>query len=305
MVTTLRSLYRTLRFLVRHPVSARRPWVPLFTFARWQLGKRLHLIRRPIRAALVNSAQILVDARHGDSVAVLYTGLPEFWDIGLALHLLRADDLFVDCGANVGTYSIAAAAAAGASCVAVEPVPSSYAALLANVALNRLGERVTCVNVALGRAPGTVHMTSGHDVCNHVVERREEDDVGCVVDVPCRSLDEVLAGRHPTLIKIDVEGYELAVLDGAAAALADPDLLAVILELNGSGQRFGCPDRVVHERMLALGFETVFYSALTRTLTSLGRKQSGYGNTVYVRHEARVRERLRTAATFSCRGRAF
>jgi FkbM family methyltransferase len=305
MVTTLRSLYRTLRFLVLHPVSAGRPWVPLFAFVRWQLGRRLGLIGAPSRATFVNSAQMLVDARHGDSVGVLYTGLPEFWEMGFALHLLREGDLFVDCGANVGTYSVAVAVAAGASCIAIEPVPATYAALLANVALNQLGGRVTCLNVALGSASATLRMTSAHDSGNHVLDDRVEDESGGAIEVPSRTLDEALAGRNPTLIKIDVEGYESAVLDGAAAALASPELLAVILELNGGGQRFGTPDRVVHARMLGLGFETFSYSALTRTLTSLGRQQSRLGNTVYVRHEGRVRERLRTAPAFSIRGKTF
>src|SRR5471032_2665504 len=107
MVQTLRSLWVTLRFLVEHPVSAGKPWAPVFAFLRWQLGKRLHLIRAPIRTPFVNGSQLFVDARFGDSVGVLYTGLPEFWDMGFALHVLRDGDLFVDCGANVGVYSVA------------------------------------------------------------------------------------------------------------------------------------------------------------------------------------------------------
>jgi len=55
--------------------------------------------------------------------------------------------------------------------------------------------------------------------------------------VPVRTLGAVLDGRSPALIKMDVEGFESAVLAGAERALADPALLAVIMELNGSGVR--------------------------------------------------------------------
>ena len=123
--------------------------------------------------------------------------------------------------------------------------------------------------------------------------------------MPSQTLDGVLAGRTPILVKIDVEGYESTVLDGAASVLARPDLLAVILELNGSGERFGIPDRVVHERMLDLGFTTFSYSAITRDLASLDRQQSRLGNTIYVRHEALARERLRSAPPFTIRGASF
>ncbi len=55
--------------------------------------------------------------------------------------------------------------------------------------------------------------------------------------VPVRSLGAVLDGRSPALIKMDVEGFESTVLAGAERALADPALLAVNMELNGSGVR--------------------------------------------------------------------
>lgn len=51
------------------------------------------------------------------------------------------------------------------------------------------------------------------------------------------TLDDALASRVPILLKIDVEGYESEVLDGAAQTLAAPALRGVLLELNGSGRR--------------------------------------------------------------------
>lgn len=45
-----------------------------------------------------------------------------------------------------------------------------------------------------------------------------------------KTLDSVLDGRNPKLIKIDVEGYELEVFKGATRTLADPTLQAIITE---------------------------------------------------------------------------
>ncbi len=57
------------------------------------------------------------------------------------LHFLRCDDLFVDIGANIGSYTVLAGAVVGATCLAVKPIPSTYESLLDNIHLNRLEKK--------------------------------------------------------------------------------------------------------------------------------------------------------------------
>jgi Met-10+ like-protein len=80
----------------------------------------------------------------------IYCGLHEFAEMAFTLHLLRPGDLFADIGANVGSYTVLAAGVCGARVVAVEPGPAAGAALAKNIALNRLGDRVSVAAVALG-----------------------------------------------------------------------------------------------------------------------------------------------------------
>lgn len=119
-----------------------------------------------------------------------------------------------------------------------------------------------------------------------------------VLAMPVRTLDAVLEGRSPTLIKVDVEGFETQVLAGAERALADPGLLAVILELNGSGARYGFDEDALHRDLLGRGFATFRYHPLARTLEPLHGAKSGSGNTVYVRDAALLAERVRTARKY-------
>jgi hypothetical protein len=116
--------------------------------------------------------------------------------------------------------------------------------------------------------------------------------------VPVRSLGAVLDGRSPPLFKMDVEGFETEVLAGAERALADPALLAVIMELNGSGVRYGCDEDALHRDLSGRGFETFRYRPFERVLEPLHGGRSGGGNTLYVRDAGWLAERVRSAPRF-------
>ena len=81
---------------------------------------------------------------------------------------------------------------------------------------------------------GTLRSTGGLDTVNHVVG--DDEAAGDAIEVPVRTLDATLGDVRPMLIKVDVKGFETEVMAGAERALASPDLLAVIMELNGSGK---------------------------------------------------------------------
>ena len=113
--------------------------------------------------------------------------------------------------------------------------------------------------------------------------------------VAVQPLDRLLEGLSPTLIKIDVEGYEEAVLEGAHATLTNESLHSVILELNESGQRYGfCEDRIL-DRMKKYGFSTFSYDPLTRSLAPLHGKNSLSNNTIFIRRVERIRDKLHAA----------
>jgi len=106
------------------------------------------------------------------------------------------------------------------------------------------------------------------------------------------------ATGRPALIKIDVEGFESEVLAGARRTLAAGEPLALIVELNGNGARYGCDDETLHRGLLAQGFETFRYRPLARVLKPVGGMRSDGGNTLYVRGLDRLVERVRTAPRF-------
>jgi FkbM family methyltransferase len=220
--------------------------------------------------------------------------------MAFVLHALRAGDVFVDVGANVGSYSILACAGVGARGYAFEPVPATYRRLLENLQLNQIEPRVVARNIGIGRAPGTLWFTSHLDTMNHALADGEHPNGA--LEVRVSTLDDELQRCDPTLLKIDVEGYETQVLEGGAAVLQHPSLMAVIMETNASGARYGLTDDVLLQKMSDYGFRSAIYDPFLRSLKDAGANASRGGNTIFVRDHERVAARLKAAPTVRVRG---
>lgn len=142
-------------------------------------------------------------------------------EIALFLQVLRPGMVVVDAGANIGTHTVAMARAVAPNGVvyAFEPQRIVFQTLAANVALHSLAN-VFCLQRALGEAPGIARVPAlDYTIANNFggVELCGTDATGEPVDI-ARIDDFELPVCH--LIKIDVEGMELAVLKGAAETIA-------------------------------------------------------------------------------------
>jgi len=142
---------------------------------------------------------------------------------------------FVDVGANVGVYTAWASRCVGESgrVIAFEPVPATREHLERVVADNALGN-VRVEAKALGASPGTVTLWVVPHASGLTSAIAPADASSArAVDVPLSTLDDELGrtdGTSPALIKIDVEGYELAVLRGAERTLSAAAGPAILFE---------------------------------------------------------------------------
>jgi FkbM family methyltransferase len=283
-----------------HPLNAGRTLQAFWRALRWQLASRL--AAGDIVYPWIKDSKFLVRAGETGLTGNIYGGLMEYADMAFLLHFLRPDDLFVDVGANVGSFSILACAVVGARGCAIEPVPATFHRLVENMRINHLDASVECVNKGIAGAPGVLRFSSDMGVGNRALaegEQRAGD-----IEVAATTLDAVLAGRSPRLVKIDVEGYESAVLAGAGATLRDPALLAVIMEVNGSGEKFGFDEAGLFETMSAHGFLACTYLPAERRLVDArrGDKQST-DNTIFVRDMPAVLARVQGAEPFTVHGK--
>jgi FkbM family methyltransferase len=137
---------------------------------------------------------------------------------------------FLDIGACHGLFALAfTEGRPETEAVAVDPSPLAWEILEANVRKNP-GARVTPVRAALGEAPGTLTMRySWH----HLEASPESAGSPGAVEVPVQTVDALCAelGFHPDVVKVDVEGYELAVFRGALRTLRE-DRPVLFLEIH-------------------------------------------------------------------------
>lgn len=149
----------------------------------------------------------------------------EPWTVAFIEGMKRGDVLW-DVGANVGPYTLLAAAL-GHDVVAIEPGMANSNALINNANLNRFDGRVYVVQVALGTTMERIAFKQ--DSTPGYTE-------GGMLALDCQqvTLDELVFNpQHglppPTHIKIDVDGHELSVVSGAKRTLLESASLRALL----------------------------------------------------------------------------
>ena len=186
---------------------------------------------------------------------IFWTGLTR-WESETAPvmldHFCRSR-CFLDIGANTGIYTVMACAAnPRIRVVAFEPVPRMYEALKGNVAGNHFDARVTTLNVALAAFDGIAPFHEAEDSTMGSLEvNGYQGQRGKVIQVECRTLDSVVEelNLQPDFLKIDVEGFESAVLEGAGRVLS-AFRPALVVEANP-----GDPAGRISEILSRLGYE--------------------------------------------------
>jgi FkbM family methyltransferase len=297
-VRGVESLFTTLRFITSHPLNKEHKLRAIYRFCKWQVGARL--VPGAVVWEWIQGSKLII--RHGETGLTqnLYCGLHEFPEMAFLLHALSPDDLFVDIGSNVGSYSILAAAAKGARTYCFEPIPSTFERLLANLRVNDVVGRATALNIGLSDREAELWFTTDQDSTNHVVPKDEQYRESIKVQV--LPLDSVLAGQKPTFMKNDVEGFEKQVLAGAHQTLSQDSLLALVVELEGIGGRYGSDDDETYDGILSYGFSPYTYDPFRRSLQRVLPQNRRPGNVIFVRNEEAVARKITQCPRIAIQG---
>jgi FkbM family methyltransferase len=236
---------------------------------------RRHAALRPFlprghRAYPGAGGRIYLDLRESPMMLARLLRVYETPKVGALRARLRPGDVFVDVGANKGDFSLLAARLMGDAgrVIAVEPEPENAAWIERSVARN--GYRcIEVVRVALAESNGEATLHLGEKSGWHSLVTTEGVATVGRVTVPTRSLDALLAERgvaRVDVIKIDVEGAEARVFDGAAATLGGAHPMTVLLDVHPGR---GVDPLAVAARLRAWGFLIREPDAVTATTKSI------------------------------------
>lgn len=210
-------------YILRHPANKGRRLRALCRAVSFQIGSRLG---GRTTIASIGNQRMWINVGSASATKVLYGSPPDWPEMQAWKRLLQPGDLFIDVGANVGVYSLWAAAL-GARVIAIEPDPIAAGRLRANLALNP-GIDVEVIEAAASAVDGTTSLTTGLDSKNHLGEGQQ---------VRALTLDQI-ARKSPSIagVKIDVEGAERLVLQGSVRLLQRRAVRVFQLEWNSASQ---------------------------------------------------------------------
>ncbi len=252
--------------------------LPAITARRFWLGRRSARYAEVVanlRDLLVEDPVIRLDEfdgvfsldRHSDlfsRVVTRRTYEPELVAV-CARHLDRDRDV-IDVGANIGFYSVLFACnlAHGRRVIAVEPTRNALRRLRRNLELNGVTDRVTVVEGVISSQSGKVEIKTirGREEYSSIGRLEHPSVAGeewVTEPVTATTLDALVAttGLDPGFLKVDVEGVEHLVFDGARDVLSRyrpvilSELSDPLLRANGSSAR------QVIEQIARCGYEVL------------------------------------------------
>jgi FkbM family methyltransferase len=275
----------SIKLITSHPFNKRKKLSALYKYLKYQVAIRLIKARFIIN--WVDDSKFVVGAGESGLNGNLYCGLMEYRDMCFLLHFSNETDTFYDIGANVGAYTILASSVKKMKSICFEPLPSTYDRLLDQIKFNRIDNLVEARNNGVGKNSEVLEFTNNLNCMNRVNTDPSNTDV---IKVDVITLDDCYEPNNPSIVKIDVEGYEKFVLEGGMKFFDNPNVVALIIELNGSGDIFDIDDSEVHKIITSFGFRPVAYDPFNRKISSLD-SFLGEGNTIYVKdlHDAQNR----------------
>ena len=273
------KLFKVIRFIIKHPLNKNRKLKSLILFINWQILS-IFFVKKKIFKWVDNS---LLIAYRGETAITgnLYTGLLEFNDMGFLLNFLNKNDVFVDVGANSGAYTVLASKVVGSKSIAIEPIKKSFKRLKENLKINNIESLVDLHNCGIGKEEDELLFTNNNDSTNHIVyESSNERTSLCKI----KTLNSLLRKKKSYVVKIDTEGFEYNILKGADKILKRGDIIALIIELNGSGKKYGFTDNDVHNELISFGYFPVSYNPFSKIIKKKKLIKLVKSNVIYIKN---------------------
>ena len=226
----------TLKYILSHPNCQDKKIRSVFKFIGWQFYKRL--TNKYIDHQVINGIKIRCYPDSRSASAVLYCGLYDYHEMNFLLRYLRAEDSFLDIGANIGTYTLLAASKITFGTIySFEVLPKNYARLEENLKINHL-QQVKTYPLAVSNFTGNTALNLAEGDSMPFITAQPTDNTVVVATDMIDNLLQHESLNNLTLAKIDIEGAELLALQGATSLLEKQLPQVWIMEINNCVNNF-------------------------------------------------------------------
>jgi FkbM family methyltransferase len=190
--------------------------------------------KNPVQCVRTHGFDILLDPNDlGVSPSIGVLGWHEMKTTELFIKLVGLGSTVIDVGANIGYFTLLAAKLVGNNGIVIsfEPEPTSFSLLTKSVGMNNF-DNVTLAQKCISNIDGQqlLHLSPNHNKGLHSIAR---DLGGSSILVPSARLDTIantFGIGSIDLLKIDVEGAEPEVLEGAERLLSETRVRNIIME---------------------------------------------------------------------------
>ena len=201
--------------------------------------------------------RLLLDRRDLVQSAIIHNG---DWDpevVGALSERWTAEDIFFDIGANIGFFSFLAHKCGLKEVIAFEPFERLADCIDRNRSLNHVDQsRFRIERTALGNSNQAMNYVPGA-LENSGAGKLSEAPSESSVSVSVQTLDSFLNDSdspHPTIMKLDVEGFERQVLEGARNLLATNPPHTIVFEAD-CDDAFKIEDTALERLLVEAGYQ--------------------------------------------------
>lgn len=300
MIIKIINIVKILINIYNHPFTKRRKIKSIINFFSYNISRYFNN-KIDLIIPWVNNSKFIIEKSDIQLRWNVYCGMFEFEDMCFLLHALNKNNLFIDVGANVGSFSILSSKVVGAETLSFEPVPETIKKLRKNISINEVEKFVTILNKAVGSTSGKVKISNYIDTANVLnrIHLKNTNDDKNLIEVELTTLDQEISTKKNYLLKIDIEGFELEALRGSNKILSDDKLIALIIENNNLSNFYGIENDAVHKFLKKYNLFPVVYDPFTRLL----KKKSNIigGNSIYIKNFEKIQNIVLRSKKFKIR----
>ncbi len=244
--------------------------------------------KRKIIHSRINGYELLVLANEDVGRSIHFAGCFESAETKYLRHMIRADSVCVDVGANVGYFTMLMAQAASAGSVhAFEPITLNACLLKASVELNGF-TNVRLSECAVGDYVGVVSFSQSSDSAYSSINDTARKPLDRTLAVPIITLDAYLdreGVERVDVLKADVEGAEGLVIAGASRLLGDDKRKPYVIMLELYEQNLHTFDNSVNaviEKVQAYGYKPFVINREGELLPFTEKLKAFYYNVLFI-----------------------